>query len=41
MDDYHHANTGLWKLDQRDGRFHFVLRNDTSHLQTLPKDIIL
>lgn len=32
MNEFQHANTGLWQLQQQNGRFHFLKENDTSHL---------
>ncbi len=32
MDNYHHKNTGLYIIHQKDGRFEVEVENDTSHL---------
>ncbi|MCB0643072.1 MAG: histidine phosphatase family protein [Phaeodactylibacter sp.] len=33
MDQYHHSNTGLYKVRHTEGLFHFELFNDTTHLE--------
>jgi broad specificity phosphatase PhoE len=35
MDQYHHSNTGLYKVRQEANLFHFELFNDTTHLSHL------
>jgi len=35
MDQYHHSNTGLYKVNYQAGRFDFELYNDTAHLTLL------
>ena len=36
MEDYRHANTGLYLVRQRGADFEVVLRNDVQHLENLP-----
>ncbi len=38
MNQYHHANTGLYRLQQKDGVFLFKIENDTSHLNGLARN---
>ncbi len=35
MENYHHSNTGLYKVEYRAGQFHFLRENDTTHLDAL------
>lgn len=35
MENYHHANTGLYKVIYHKGIFEFELTNDTSHLEVI------
>lgn len=35
MYKHQHSNTGLWLAEEREQDYHFLLRNDTSHLATL------
>ena len=35
MENYHHANTGLYKVNYTNGQFEFELTNDTSHLDEI------
>lgn len=35
MENYHHANTGLYKVIYHQGNFDFELINDTSHLELI------
>jgi len=35
MEQYHHSNTGLYKIKYQEGRFDFLLENDTKHLDAL------
>ena len=35
MENYRHANTGLYLVEQRGDDFEILLRNDTRHLETL------
>ena len=35
MENYHHANTGLYKVIYQNGQFEFELTNDTSHLDEI------
>jgi probable phosphoglycerate mutase len=32
MEHVHHANTGCYQVRRHDGRFHFLMENDTRHL---------
>ena len=32
MEQFHHANTGLWRMEYEKGQFLFDLENDTTHL---------
>lgn len=35
MNNYHHANTGLYQVEQQGLQFRFLIENDLSHLQHL------
>ncbi len=38
MYKHQHSNTGLWLAEEQADHYHFLLRNDTSHLATLTKN---
>ena len=40
MENYKHANTGLYKVAYRNGQFDIVLSNDISHLDQIEKRVV-
>lgn len=40
MDEYHHANTGLYLVHRQDGAFVFELENDVCHLASLNPNLV-